>query len=406
MRALYISYDGATEPIAGSQIIPYLEKLAARGVKFFLVTFDKKEYLADDGQVVNTKDIFRAKGIDWFSLRYHKRPTALATAWDIFHGFIVSFYIVLKEKIYIVHARSYVSALIALGLKFILRRKFVFDMRGYWADERIDGQIWPEGSALYKIAKYMEKVFVNNADFIVVLTESMKNRLRQDYRLDHKPIEVIPTCVDLRQFQILRPEDKDDFLNREIKDKIHAKDLLIYLGSLGTVYMLEEMFELYKILRSHISNLHFLLLTQSDREIAHDAALKRGIADNGFTVASVRHADVSRWLNLGKLAIAFYRPTFSVIGRAPTKIGEYLACGLPAIVNKGVGDIDTILAEQKVGIVLESFDQQGYKQALPGILDLLGSKDLRQRCHKVAQDYFSLEKGVNGYFKIYQTLKN
>jgi glycosyltransferase involved in cell wall biosynthesis len=371
------------------------------------MTFDKKEFLGERNELLKARDALSSKGIDWFSLRYHKRPTALATAWDIGCGLILGLLIVLKKKIDIIHARSYVAAFIALGLKVLTRRRFVFDMRGYWADERIEGNIWPQGSFLYKSAKSLERTFLRHADFIVVLTENMKMRLRKDYGLENKPIEVIPTCVDLQEFQILRSLDKDAFLPKSIKDRLENKELLVYLGSLGTVYMLEEMFDFFSILRQHFGSLHFLLLTQSKDEIVRDIALKKGVREDDFTVASVRHSDVYFWLNLGKIAIAFYKPAFSAIGRAPTKIGEYLACGLPTIVNKGVGDIDKIVAEQKVGIAVERFSQQGYREALSGIKNLLKDQQgLKEKCRNVAQKYFSLETGVDNYFKIYQILKN
>ena len=42
MNALYVSYDGALDPLGRSQVVPYLEGLAARGWRFDLVTFEKE----------------------------------------------------------------------------------------------------------------------------------------------------------------------------------------------------------------------------------------------------------------------------------------------------------------------------------------------------------------------------
>ena len=38
MRALYISYDGMTDPLGRSQVLPYLEGLAKRGHEITLVS--------------------------------------------------------------------------------------------------------------------------------------------------------------------------------------------------------------------------------------------------------------------------------------------------------------------------------------------------------------------------------
>ena len=40
-RVLYLSYDGALEPLGQSQVVPYLVGLAARGAAITLVSFEK-----------------------------------------------------------------------------------------------------------------------------------------------------------------------------------------------------------------------------------------------------------------------------------------------------------------------------------------------------------------------------
>ena len=41
-------------------------------------------------------------------------------------------------------------------LKKLFGIKFIFDMRGFWADERIDGEIWKNDSAIFKATKKLE----------------------------------------------------------------------------------------------------------------------------------------------------------------------------------------------------------------------------------------------------------
>ena len=43
MNVMYISYDGLTDPLGRSQILPYLEKLAALGHLIHIVSLEKKE---------------------------------------------------------------------------------------------------------------------------------------------------------------------------------------------------------------------------------------------------------------------------------------------------------------------------------------------------------------------------
>ena len=41
MKVVYVSYDGALDPLGSSQVRPYLEGLAGRGVALSLVSFEK-----------------------------------------------------------------------------------------------------------------------------------------------------------------------------------------------------------------------------------------------------------------------------------------------------------------------------------------------------------------------------
>ena len=41
-RVLYISYDGLTDPLGQSQILPYLQHLAKESYQFTILSFEKK----------------------------------------------------------------------------------------------------------------------------------------------------------------------------------------------------------------------------------------------------------------------------------------------------------------------------------------------------------------------------
>ena len=58
------------------------------------------------------------------------------------------------------HARSYVPAIVAIAVKRVAGVKFLFDMRGFWADERFDRWLPPENGRLYRIAKNLERRFL------------------------------------------------------------------------------------------------------------------------------------------------------------------------------------------------------------------------------------------------------
>src|SRR5690606_21037606 len=123
---LYISYDGMLEPLGQSQVLAYLEQLGADR-PIHLLSFEKAVDWADADARARVQARMDAAGIHWHPRRYHKRPSAVATSWDIGIGILSGLGLVLRYRLRIVHARSYVAAVMALALKRLTCVKFVFD---------------------------------------------------------------------------------------------------------------------------------------------------------------------------------------------------------------------------------------------------------------------------------------
>jgi len=147
MSVLYISYDGLLEPLGQSQVLAYLKCLAQERT-IHLISFEKSDDWSRIVERQSLADDIAGAGIIWHPLRYHKKPTAFATLWDIACGLALGLWLVCRYQITIVHARSYVASVMALALKYITKVKYIFDMRGFWADERVDGGLWPKGGRL------------------------------------------------------------------------------------------------------------------------------------------------------------------------------------------------------------------------------------------------------------------
>ena len=46
--------------------------------------------------------------------------------------------------------------------------------------------------------------------------------------------------------------------------------------------------------------------------------------------------------------IFFIKPTFSKKASMPTRLGEYLASGVPCLCNTGIGDIDRLFEKERM----------------------------------------------------------
>ena len=398
MSILYISYDGLMEPLGQSQVFPYLRGLA-RHHEITLVSYEKCDDWSDSVRRKRVEAEIRTAGIRWVPLRYHKSPTVLATTYDVIVGFACCVYLVRRYRIHIVHARSYVSAILALALKCIFGTRFIFDMRGFWADEKVDGGSWRAGSMLYRAAKSFERKFLIRADVVISLTKSgVAAMCNLSYLRDRLPLfEVIPTCTDMEKFRRALPSPPEGIISS-------ARFTLCYLGSVGTRYMFDQVLEVFKALREVCPGAHLLVINRGYHDYIRERMSALHVPQSWVEIRAVEYADVANELSSVDAGIFFYKPAFSALGTAPTRMGEFLACGIPCLANAGVGDCWEILDDEAVGTVLRDFDVSERKRGIARLLELAAAPGISKRCRESARRHFSLADGVRNYDRIYRSL--
>ena len=199
-KILYISYDGILEPLGYSQVFSNVLKLS-KNHRIVLLTFEKKHNLKSKDLDIFSEQC-KNNNIKWIYLKYHEFPKIFSTLYDLFLGVVISFFLIISNNIKIIHARSYAPSLIALFFKKIMGIYFIFDMRGFWADEKIESFIRKKNSIIYKITKYFDVKFFLNADKIISLTKIGVNEIKKFKFLRSKNIDisVISTCANLKLF--------------------------------------------------------------------------------------------------------------------------------------------------------------------------------------------------------------
>jgi glycosyltransferase involved in cell wall biosynthesis len=148
----------------------------------------------------------------------------------------------------------------------------------------------------------------------------------------------------------------------------------------------------------------FLWLTQGDKSIVDKPMTEAGFGPDDYAVRSIAPRDMPAWLNAGDAGVAFYRPGVSRLGTSPVKVSEYLACGLPVVVNSGIGDTDALINGQQIGVLVRAFGDAEYAKAARTIAELAtGGAAIRQRARAVANNLFDVRRvGVERYARLYE----
>jgi glycosyltransferase involved in cell wall biosynthesis len=389
-RVLYLSYDGLTDPLGQSQILPYILSLSKSGYGFTIVSFEKKHRVQSEKDEI--ADLCKRHRVEWIPLPYLRWPPILSTLYCL----LVLWHKVKKlheiNHFQIVHCRSYLTAIVGLWLKKKYDLKMIFDMRGFWADERVEGGLWnlnnPVYRKIYQYFKRKEKQFLLQSDHVISLTRNAKSEIAS-WSIKHAPITVIPTCVDL---DVFNPEKITHERKEYQREQLGLKPddfVLLYLGSWGTWYMTEAMLTFFEKIKVRYSNARFLIVTPDKVEIgSHEFR-------TDIIIISVPRKDVPVVISLANVAVFFIKPSYSKKASSATKMAEILAMEIPVVTNSGWGDVDVF--SDSLILVPENGEISDLTD-----LDFSGFnfKAIRKRLERE----MSLSFGTVRYAEVYQSL--
>ena len=407
-RVLFISYNGMLDPLGQTQVLPYLRELAKKGVRFTLLSFERARAFTPEGaeKCEELRRELEGQGIEWHWMRYHQRPSVPATIYDVMAGIRKASALVKRNRIEMVHARGHIPATIALALKRRFGIKMIFDLRGLMAEEYVEAEHWQYGSLPFRITKSAERRILASTDAIVTLTERIWPIIREwdglRGRTPHH--EVIPCCVDLARFRF----SDEERARRRAELGLADQFTIVYSGSLDGWYLTEKMADFFASFVKRNPNAHLLWLTTGSHDRVRELMNTRNVGVESYSVRSAAAAEVPSYLSAADAGLAFIKRCVSKMASSPTKNGEYLACGLPLIINAGVGDSDALIDKWQAGVLIEEFTEGEYALAGPHIEAMVAEPGARDKARSIAEQVFHLEKVAGQrYASLYdRVLKN
>lgn len=400
-KVLYITYDGLTDPLGQSQILPYLEGLSLHGYQFTILSFEKKNRFEEGKAFIEKR--CADSGISWVPLIFTVNPPLLSKFYDAFRMRNKAVALHKQKGFDMVHCRSYIAADVGLFLKQKFGVKFFFDMRGFWADEKKDGGSWnmdhPVFKRVYRYYKNKEKQYLQHADFIISLTEAgKKEMLTWEAYNKMVPVEVIPCCADMDHFSLTGNDQK-----AKAKSALGFSPsalVLSYLGSVGTWYMLHEMMLFFKQLKNNYADAKFLIVTHTDPGIIENKITELALNRADFLITQATRSQVPLMIKASDINISFIKPVYSKISSSPTKLGEVLSMGIPVIVNTGVGDVKEIVEKTGSGYVINDFTKLEFDKAIAAIPFLIKKEPAAIR--SAAKNIYDLQMGIEQYVQAYR----
>ena len=175
-KVLFIMYDGLTDPLGQSQVLSYLRHLS-KDYSFDVIGYEKPAVFEALKNSIN-KEI-ASLDITWFPIKYHKKPPILSTIYDLYMGWKTAKMNGDILRYDVIHCRSAAIGNVALRLKTRYNAKLIFDMRGWWADEKKDSGAWSSiiFKPIYLYFKNLEKKLFKDSEHAISLTNAGYNEI-------------------------------------------------------------------------------------------------------------------------------------------------------------------------------------------------------------------------------------
>ena len=395
---LYVSHNGITDHIGQSQIAPYCMALAERGHGIHIVSAEKP---GRDELTAKYRRLFDDRGIGWSTVRYHNRPQLFAQLWDLVQMRLLADRVAGDEAPRLVHCRSYLPIEIGVAIKKKYDARLLIDFRHFWVEAGLQDSRY---KFVYRAFKSREAGYFRAADHVVTLTQQAAQILDGWYPseagLDR--FTVIPCCADFDHFDMTRV-DTGEVARRRASLGFDPGDMvLLYLGSIGPVYLLAEMMALFRELGGLRPGAKFLFVSNNGEAEVRQAAERAGVPGDSIRFLNASRDEVPLYLAMANMSVMFFRPDLSLAGCSPTKMAELFAANVPIISNGGVGDLDRILSTTRnCSVTVSDFKPATLRAAVE---QFLGVDEARRATIRANSQDFTLGAGVDKYDAIYRRL--
>lgn len=394
VRVLFVTWDGPQVHYLETLFLPIFRKLQGKGFAFHVLQFT---WQGEGGALESQLARCEEAGIPYRSVPVWRRPRSLGAFATAFLGNRHVARYIRDHHIDIVMPRSIFAAMATIRAAGQVPVRYLYDSDGLALDERVDFDGWNPSNFRYRFLRRVEAKAIRRADHILTRSSSAIDILagRGGQGVSSDRFSVVVNGRDEKKFAPVSREVRDS-VRRELGVEEDGL-LLVYAGSVGKQYCIDEMLELFRRVRQLNAKSRLLLLTGDVRALEN--CLAKYEEEKRFCCCQRLLPDeVPRYLAASDIGLALRMPSFSMKAVDPVKIGEYLLCGVPVIATAGIGDTSEYL-DDEVGLVLRSHSADSLAEAAKWIVNeaVPNADAFRESCRKRGLQRFALSSAAEGY---------
>lgn len=396
-------YNSSQDPLFKGNLLLFLQNAGRQqpDLRLHLITFEQVQYqLSADAQARQSAE-WAADNIIWHPLRWHSGSfKLLKKAYDLVVGLLLCLRLRMGGARSIMGLGTVAGSFALMIAKLLGLRYYGYQFEPH-SEFMLDCNVWPASSIAYRGLHYLEGLTSRHADILSTGTRHMMARLAAE----DSPARtyLLPSCVDDQRFQF----------SAVGRSQVRARyglgehqPVVLYLGKFGGLYYDDEIGGFFAALRQQLPTLHLLVVTPDPPAQVEAGLLRAGLAPDSYTITRSAYEEVPNYISAADFGLVAVPPQPSQRFRSPIKVGEYLCCGLPYLVCRGVSEDDVVALRDGVGVVVEAFDPAAAHLAAPQLAAFLAEdKQLqRARCRAAGIAYRGLNQFVPVADEIFRQL--
>ena len=257
--------------------------------------------------------------------------------------------ILTEKKFDILHAVQPIAGLACGPLAKKFNIPLIIEMNNIWPEETVAQNLIKRGDETFERLKAIEQQNIDSSDMVNVISDQMKSYLTKNYIIDEKKIIVVPSAG---------PVFSDvNNTNRE--------NNVIYAGSVNPRAQVEIF----------VNSIPFVKQpTKFSISNTGDAInkIKKITSQEGFPKVNFfwfqQRNELLDFLKRAKIGIATFHDDITWKLGIPLKPFDYLACGLPVVINDVGNWWSDVIQKEDVGIVTSNKPHE-FAQAIDTILN-------------------------------------
>lgn len=381
-------WPASNSSVLESQVLVVAGFLSRRGVTCLFIGTDRSDPEArrTELHIQNTYGIqARIFGL------YAARPNALNLGYTTYKAFTEARHLIKAFAPTHVYARSFMASMFGRHLAKENNAISIYDVRGVVSEEcALAG---PLRGVRSWIINLLESHEMTHAARLATVSEKLARHI--DHQIGRACAVVIPSCYDPERFSVDRSWRKT--MRREMragdKDRV-----LCYSGGTAPWQRIEEILVLFEQVAHLTQHVRFVVLTPDPD--AFSGTIASSPHCDRYVVKSCPHHQVARYLSGCDAGIIMRYDTVVNNVASPIKVAEYLACGLPLVMTKGIGDYSDDLPKRDIGLLLDETADLAEQ-----VIRFLARPDfdlLRACASRYAVEHLTLEANWSRYRYLYE----